>query len=232
MVRSGMRKYRVRSERQASLVGSDAGVIDPRELFGRSAPLRLEIGFGHGRFLSQMAAAHPEVDFIGVDRNDLRVTKTAHKSLLLDATNVRVFNDEAHRFVRDRLPPSCLERVYILFPDPWPKLGHRRRRLVNRAFLLDLSRAMATGGKLVFASDTHEYALQVLSHLTTLPGLWANAYLPNGYRFDIPTRFPTVFEAHKKAEGCSICYLLFERTAQATPPSPVNEDTQKDYAED
>lgn len=218
MVSSGMKRYRRRSEAQAQLVGADdENVIDPIALFGRKAPLRLEIGFGHGRFLSQMAASHPDEDFIGVERNDLRVTKTAHKSNLLAATNIRLFRDEAHHFVHFRLAPACLSRIYILFSDPWPKPSHRRRRLVNRSFLVDLSHAAATNCRLVFASDTHEYAMQVLSHLTTLPGVWTNCYGPNGYRFDIPTRFPTVFESHKKAEGHSIAYLMLERTAKSPP---------------
>ncbi len=221
MVSTGMKRYRVRTAAQATLVGDQERLpLDPSALFGRRAPLRLEIGFGHGEFLSQMAALHPDEDFIGVEQNDLRVTKTAHKSLKLDARNVRLYNDEAHRFVRLRLPPGSVSRCYILFPDPWPKPSHRRRRLMTRDFLLDLSRAMAVGGRLVFASDTHDYVFQVLSNATTLPGLWANRYQPSGYRFDIPTRFPTVFERHKKAEGCSIGYLLLERTA-APAPEPI-----------
>jgi len=219
MVSSGMRKFRVRSERQATLVGDDTGAtLDLPTLFGRRAPVRLEIGIGHGEYLSQMAAVHPDEDFIGVEQNELRVNKTAHKSLQQQAGNVRLFTDEAHRFLHVRLPPASVQRLYILFPDPWPKAGHRRRRLMNRAFFLDAAWAVAPGGRLVIASDTHDYAFQALSNLSTLPGLWRNLYAPAGYRFDIPTRFPTVFERHKKAEGCSIAYLLLERTTQAAPP--------------
>lgn len=221
MVSSGMRKFRVRTARQATLVGDEGRQpLDLPALFGRRAPVRLEIGIGHGEFIAQMAALHPDEDFIGVEQNELRVTKTAHKSIQAQAANVRLFTDEAHRFVRFRVPAAAVHRAYILFPDPWPKLGHRRRRLMNRGFLLDLSRAVAPGGRLVIASDTHEYAFQALSNLTTLPGLWRNLYAPHGYRFDIPTRFPTVFERHKKTEGCRIAYLLLERSAEPAPASP------------
>lgn len=224
MVSPGMKRYRVRTEAQASLVGARGDEpLDPTALFARRAPLRLEIGFGHGEFISAMAAAHPDEDFIGVEYDPLRVTKTAHKCLKAGAHNVRLFSGEAHRFVRHRLPPASLQRAYILFPDPWPKAGQRRRRLANRAFLLDLAHAMAPGSRLMFASDTHNYAFQVLSNVTTLPGLWRSLY-PSGYRIDIPTRFPTVFERHKKEEGCTICYVLLERTALAPPeraPWPV-----------
>jgi tRNA (guanine-N7-)-methyltransferase len=216
MVSTGMKRYRVRTEAQASLVGPRGdGLLDPSPLFGRNAPLRLEIGFGHGEFISAMAQAHPDEDFIGVEYDPLRVTKTAHKCLKLGAHNVRLFNGEAHAFVRHRLPPASLRRAYVLFPDPWPKPAHRRRRLMNRAFLLDLAWAMAPGGRLMIASDTHNYALQALSNTTTTPGLWRSLY-PSGYRIDIPTRFPTVFERHKKEEGCTICYVSLERTP--TPP--------------
>jgi tRNA (guanine-N7-)-methyltransferase len=218
MVTSGMKRYRVRNAAQATLIGDKGDAsVDADALFGCSGATRLEIGFGHGEFISAMAAAHPAERFIGVEHDDLRVTKTAHKCLKLGATNVRLFGAEAHRFVRLRLAPASLQRAYILFPDPWPKPGHRRRRLMTRSFLLDLSHAVAPGGRLVFASDTHNYALQVLSNLTTLPGLWTNLYPPAGYRIDIPTRFPTVFERYKKEEGCTIMYLLLERTAAPAP---------------
>jgi tRNA (guanine-N7-)-methyltransferase len=217
MVSPGMKRYRTRTDEQARLVGERGGeALDFPALFGRRAPVRLEVGFGHGEFISQMAAAHPDEDFVGVDINDLRTTKAAHKSNRLDAANVRVFNDEAHRFVRFRIPPASVERVYILFPDPWPKASHRRRRLMNRSFLLDVAWTLKPGGRLIIASDTHNYAFQALWNCTILPGLWLNRY-PGAFRFDIPTRFPTVFERHKKEEGCSICYLLLERTANAAP---------------
>lgn len=215
MVSPGMRRYRHRSEAQASLIGPRGDVpIDPAALFGRHAPLRLEFGFGHGEFISQMAEIHPDEDFIGVDIDPLRATKTAHHCNKRGVTNVRLFTGVAERFVQ-RLPDATFHRVYILFPDPWPKAGHRRRRLMDRTFLAEVARVMAPGGRLVIASDTHNYALQALSNLSTLPGLFRNLYAPLGYRIDIPTRFPTVFERHKKAEGCTILYLLLERSASS-----------------
>lgn len=207
-----MRRYRVRTAAHDSLIGAREGAIDPGALFGRTAPLRLEIGFGHGEFISQMAAAHADEDFIGVEYDHLRVTKTAHKCLKAGAANVRLFGGDAAAFLH-RLPDACLRRAYILFPDPWPKAGHRRRRLVNRGVLAELGRVCAPGCRLLFASDTHNYVCQVLSNATTLPGMWRTPWPGSGLRFDIPTRFPTTFERHKKEEGCSIGYLLLERTA-------------------
>ncbi len=209
-----MRRYRIRTPAQAAVVGpADDGLLDPVALFGDDAPLRLELGFGHGEFITALAAAHPDECFIGVEHDPLRVTKTAHKAVKAGLANVRVFGGDAHAFVRFRLPPACLHRVYILFPDPWPKPDHRRRRLVTRSFLADLAHACAPGCRFVFGSDTHNYTMQVLSNSSTLPGLWRNRYLPAGYRIDIPTRFPTLFETYKKAEGCTIAYLQLERTA-------------------
>ena len=90
MVSAGMRKFRVRSARQATLVGDEGRqALDLPALFGRRAPVRLEIGIGHGEFIAQMAALHPDEDFIGVEQNELRVNKTAHKSLQAAAANVR-----------------------------------------------------------------------------------------------------------------------------------------------
>ena len=98
MVSTGMKRYRVRTEAQASLVGARGDDrLDPVALFGRTAPLRLEIGFGHGEFISEMAAAHPDEDFIGVDYDHQRVTKTAHKCLKVGARNVRLIRKPVGR---------------------------------------------------------------------------------------------------------------------------------------
>ena len=217
-----MRRYRVRTERHQELIGEAAETqLDPHALFGRTAPLRLEIGFGHGEFLEQLAAAHPDEDVIGVERDPLRVTKTAHRCLKNGVTNVRLYEADAHAFARHCLPPAALQRAYVLFSDPWPKPKHRRRRVVNRGLIVDLAHALKPGGKLILATDCHEYAMQMLAHTTTMPGVFRNCYGPEGYRFDIPVRFETVFLRHKRAEGCSIAYLMFERTEIEAPERPL-----------
>ncbi|TVR12207.1 MAG: tRNA (guanosine(46)-N7)-methyltransferase TrmB [Planctomycetota bacterium] len=219
MVASGMRRYRQRKPEHDQLILQPNGPLEPSAIFARTAKLRLEIGFGHGRFLSQMAAAHPEEDFLGIEALPIRVTKTAHWSHKRGADNVRLICGDADRLLQQLIPEQSLHRVYILFPDPWPKQRHRRRRLVNRRFLHSLTRCVAPGGRFIFASDTHNYAMQTLSNLSTLPsGLWVNNYAADGgYRFNIPTRFPTVFEEHHKAIGNRIAYLMLTRTTMALP---------------
>ena len=219
MVKSSMRKYRTRSEAADQLVAdSDAahGIIEPELIFGRQAPLRLEIGFGHGQFMSQMAAAHREENFIGVEFNPLRVNKTAHKSNGFGCKNVRLYQGEAHSFVRYRIPAGSCKRIYALFLDPWPRPKHRRRRLFTRAFLLDCAYALAPKGQLIIGTDHHNYAMQTVSNVSTLPRVFRSLY-PNGFRFNINTRFATVFETHKKEEGHRCCYLKLERSDAELP---------------
>jgi tRNA (guanine-N7-)-methyltransferase len=219
MVSRGMKRYRIRRDEHLPLIGpAGDSPIAPAALFGRSAPLRLEIGCGHGEFIAALAASHPEEDLLGVEHDPLRVTKIAHKCWRAGAGNVRLFEGDAAVFVR-RLPVGCMHRCYVLFPDPWPKLRHRRRRLLDYAFLLDLARALAPGGRLVIASDHHGYAFATLTNLSLLSALLRNRFLPAGYRFDEPVRFPTVFQRHREAAGFRICQLMCERTAVPAPPA-------------
>ena len=220
MVKSSMRKYRTRSETADQLVGElgeTLETIDPTAIFNREAPLRLEIGFGHGQFMSQMAAAHPHENFIGVEFNPLRVNKTAHKSDGFGCKNVCLYQGEAHSFVRYRMPTESCKRIYALFLDPWPRPKHRRRRLFTRAFLLDCAYALAPKGQLIIGTDHHNYAMQAVSNISTLPGVFRSLY-PNGFCFNIPTRYPTVFETHKKEEGHRCCYIKLERGDAELPP--------------
>ena len=113
-----MRRYRHRSAEQSAMIEQERrqeARIDTAAVFGRRAPLRCELGFGHGSFLSHMAAAHPDEDFIGVEHDPLRCTKTAAKSLQLDAHNVQLYCDDAQSFMRHRLAPASLKRCYVLF---------------------------------------------------------------------------------------------------------------------
>ncbi len=210
MSASAMRRYRRTSDAQQDLIGNagDARLVLDT-LFDRQAPRRLEIGCGHGEFISQMAQLHPHEDFVGLEVDRLRVNKCAHKCLKLGATNVRMYAGVAEDLI-GRMPDACFHRIYILFPDPWPKAAHRRRRLVNRAFLLELARVAAPGCVFIFASDTHNYAMQVLANVSTIPGYWRSLH-PAGYKVDVPVRFETVFERHKRAEGCTIMQVRFER---------------------
>jgi tRNA (guanine-N7-)-methyltransferase len=219
MVAPGMRRYRVRTSAQATLVGPEGtGRLDLEMLFGRQAPLHLELGCGHGEFISHEAATHPDTNHLGVEYDRLRVTKCAHKCLGTGATQVRIFAAEAQAFLADRLPDACADTITIRFPDPWPKPSHRRRRLVQLAVLRSLTRIARPGCVLRFVSDTHNYALQVLSNLTLLPGCWRNRLMPAGYAFDLPHDVVTVFERYKRQEGCAICHLVLERTS--SPASP------------
>ena len=226
-----MRRYRRRTPLQETLIGNNdssdatgAVPIDPPTLFGRDAPVRFEVGFGHGEFIRQLAATHPDEDHIGIEYNPLRVTKTAHKCVTAGLSNVKLFQGEAEAFVRDRMPEACCDRQYVLFSDPWPRKRHRRRRLINRAFLVAMTRAARPGCRLMIATDTHNYGMQALSCLSTLASHWRLLY-PMGYKFDIPTRFTTVFQRHKKAEGHRICYVHAERTDAAAPDLPATPST-------
>ncbi|MCS6970426.1 MAG: methyltransferase domain-containing protein [Planctomycetota bacterium] len=216
MASPALRRYRRISAAAAALIlpaDADLGALDA--LFGRRAPRRLELGCGHGEFIAALAAAHPEEDCLGIELDPLRVNKAAHKCAAAGAQHVRLLAAAAEA-VLPRLPPAAFHRIYALFPDPWPKRAHRRRRLLNRATLLALARLAVPGCRLIVSSDCHEYALQVLTNATTLPGLW-RPLLPNGYALDLPVRFVTVFERHKRAEGARIMHVHLERSAVPLP---------------
>jgi tRNA (guanine-N7-)-methyltransferase len=226
MVSPAMRRYRRRTPQQAAFIGNTSDPVNPTEVFGRHAPLRLEVGFGHGEFIRQLAATHPDEDHIGIEFNPLRVTKTAHKCQQNGLYNVKLYQGDAEGFVRNRMPPASCHRQYILFSDPWPRKRHRRRRLMNRSCLFVMARIAPPGCKLMIATDSHNYGMQALSCCSMLAELWRPLY-PNGYRFDIPTRFTTVFQRHKVSEGHSICYVHMERSTTAAPaPVPLPRSSQ------
>ena len=134
--------------------------LDLLSIFGRAAPLHVDLGCGDGLFLCELARQNPGTNFLGIDKLAGRVAKACRKSAQLE--NVRVLNVESSYTVRYLLPENSVETFYLFFPDPWPKRRHHRRRIVTNEFLDSIFRALQAGGVLRIATDQGDYFEQML----------------------------------------------------------------------
>lgn len=149
-----------RLERDASL---DPGWrFDPAATFGRRAPLVVEIGSGTGEALLASAAAHPDIDHLGVEVYRPGAAKTVLRADRRALSNVRVLQADAAALLRTGLPEDSVSEIRVFFPDPWHKLKHHKRRLVTPAFLADAARVLVAGGALRLATDWADYAEQMV----------------------------------------------------------------------
>jgi tRNA (guanine-N7-)-methyltransferase len=133
--------------------------LDLLATFGREAPLHVDLGCGDGDLLCELARRYPQKNFLGVEKLAGRVAKACRKSTLLE--NVRVLNAESTYAVRYLLPEASVETFYLLFPDPWPKRRHHRRRIVTNDFLDSIHRALESEGTLRIATDQRDYFEQI-----------------------------------------------------------------------
>ena len=135
----------------------DAGPIDFAALFGRRAPVEMEIGVGKGRFLVNAAAANRDRDYFGLEIEAEYAAIVRLKAERAGLANVRVERLDGRAFVASRLAPGCLAALHVYFPDPWPKKRHHKRRLVDPAWAAAAARALEPGGLLRVASDHEAY---------------------------------------------------------------------------
>jgi len=126
-------------------------------LFDPARPLEVDVGCGKGRFLLARAAAHPEVNFLGIERLLRRLRKIDRKAVRRGIGNVRLLRIEASYGIQFMLPPLSVRAFYVFFPDPWPKKRHHRRRLFTAEFMDSLDRALLPGGLLHVATDHQDY---------------------------------------------------------------------------
>ena len=191
-----------------------AAPLDLPALFGRDAPRTLEIGFGNGEHLAKLAAAHPERDYLGIEVHRPGV---GHLLMLAEAaglTNLRVSDHDAVEVLNQQIPPATLDEVLVLFPDPWHKKRHHKRRLIQPPFIELLATRLRPGGVLRLATDWEEYALQMLDVLRGAPALFANLS-PGGDWMPRPEeRAPTRFEKRGARLGHGVWDLAFRRVGQ------------------
>lgn len=132
--------------------------IDWAQIFGRSAPIRLEIGFGHGENLVKQAATHPQIDFVGIEMDWECATRALRRIAQTGFSNVRVCLGDARSLLTYRFEPSSLDAVVSLFPCPWPKERHAKHRLFDAPFLKLMQNRLKNGREAAIVTDSEEYA--------------------------------------------------------------------------
>jgi tRNA (guanine-N7-)-methyltransferase len=187
-----------------------AAPLSLEAVFGRAAPRTLEIGFGNGEHLARLAATHPERDYLGIEVHRPGV---GHLLMLAEAqalTNVRVSSHDAVEVLREQLPPASLDEALVLFPDPWHKKRHHKRRLIQGDFVELLATRLKPGGVLKLATDWEEYAVQMLEVLGASKSY--RNLSPSGDWMPRPEeRAPTRFEKRGARLGHGVWDLAFQR---------------------
>jgi len=187
------------------------GLLDQQAVFGRIAPLVLEIGFGMGASLIEMAQAEPELDFIGVEVHPPGVGNILRQIEAQGLTNLRIYQADANEVLQHCVADGVLRRIQIYFPDPWHKKRHHKRRLIQAPFLQLLRTKLQMGGVLHLATDWEAYAMQMLELLEAAPGL-RNTCGAGNWAAEHP-RPATKFEIRGQKLGHGVWDLLFERSA-------------------
>ncbi|OMH27984.1 tRNA (guanosine(46)-N7)-methyltransferase TrmB [Motiliproteus sp. MSK22-1] len=199
-------------EEQWSVLGVNIkdGSLNYAELFGRQAPIVLEIGFGMGDSFLAMAEAAPEKNFIGIEVHEPGVGRLLNNVTKAGLKNVRVFREDALEVLEHCIPDESLDSVQLFFPDPWPKKKHHKRRMVQPEFAQKLRAKLKIGGNFHMATDWEPYAEHMMEVMTEAEG-YCNQAGPGGYSPQPQSRPDTKFQRRGEKLGHGVWDLVFER---------------------
>lgn len=186
------------------------GVLDFEAAFGRECPRVLEVGFGMGGSLLDMARTTPDRGFIGVEVHLPGVGRLLHAINETGVDNIRIYRHDAVEVLRDCIPANSLDAVHIYFPDPWHKKRHHKRRLIQPAFVELVRSRLQPGGILHLATDWAHYAEQMMDTLGAARGL-SNSCGEGRYAPRPPSRPLTKFEQRGERLGHGVWDLVFVR---------------------
>jgi tRNA (guanine-N7-)-methyltransferase len=185
-----------------------ASPLTPAALFGREAPLEVELGSGKGLFLAAAAAAHPERNFLGVEVAGRYARFAAARLARGQCSNAIVLSGDGLKLFHELLADESLAAVHVYFPDPWWKKRHKKRRVMNETFVSDLERTLLPGGHLHFWTDVEEYfqeTLALLAERTRLEGPLDVAERAPEHDLD----YRTHFERRMRLHGLPVYRSLF-----------------------
>ncbi|GBC97755.1 tRNA (guanine-N(7)-)-methyltransferase [bacterium HR17] len=189
---------------------------DWSHLFGRDAPLLLEIGVGNGEFLVWLAQRFPDANCVGVEVARKFLLKARNRVRQAGVTNVRLLPMEGSHALSRLFAPDSLTALYLNFPDPWHKRRHHKRRLVDAAFAWLLASRLREGGTFIAVTDDEPYAQEVLAAFSACP-----AYAPlwtTPLRHELPDYYATKYARKWKAQGRRLFYLGFRKVRQVDQP--------------
>ena len=184
--------------------------LDLTQIFGRAAPVTLEIGFGNGQSLADMALAEPQRDFIGIEVHRPGVGQLLQRIERDGIDNIRIFCADAHDVLDAMIPAGSLDRIQLFFPDPWPKKKHHKRRILSPAFATLAASRLRPGGLLHMATDWTPYAEAALEILEAHA---AFANTSDGFAPRPDWRPLTKFEQRGQRLGHDVHDLIFRRVA-------------------
>ena len=174
--------------------------LDIADIFPRAAPLEVDLGCGDGTFLVALAERFPERNFLGIERLLGRVRSACGKAARSGLRNVRILRVETSYAVEYLFPPRSVEVVHLLFPDPWPKKRHHRRRLVTEGFLAAVHRVLVPDGRFRIATDQEDYFQSIRQLISPAFFVEEDAKRADGFPL-------TTFERHFRASGSPIYRL-------------------------
>lgn len=181
--------------------------IDLLATFGRIAPLQVDLGCGEGSFLFELAQQNPQKNYLGTEKLAGRVERVCRKTALLG--NVRVLKVESSYAVRFLLPHDSVETFYLMFPDPWPKRRHHRRRLFTNHFLDSIHQTLERAGTLRIATDQRDYFEQIERTARNHSGFM----IADLDEVDLPA---TKFEKRFRQQGAPIYRLALRKISPLT----------------
>ena len=189
------------------------GIIEPDTIFPKNTAQRvIEIGYGGGEHLARLARQNPETGFVGCEVFTGGIGKLLQKIEQDELTNISLFCEDAFRLLK-ALPGACIDRIYLLYPDPWPKARHNKRRFISDITLGELARVIKPKGQFCFATDIEDYANWTLAHMLRHPQfLWQTFKEPGFWHVPFIGWEPTRYEQKARREGrAHSFYFTFER---------------------
>ncbi|MEN8721070.1 MAG: tRNA (guanosine(46)-N7)-methyltransferase TrmB [Oceanococcaceae bacterium] len=183
---------------------------DPVAVFGRDAPLTLEIGFGAGDNLLAQCQAQPELNFFGLEVHRPGVGQLLHRAHEVGIRNLRVSTDDALEVLDERLPAASVDCLQIWFPDPWHKTRHHKRRIIQPQHLDRFARVLRPGAELRMATDWEEYAEWMRTHCEAHPA-FRNVHGPGAFAPRCSERIRTRFEQRGERLGHVVRDLVYRR---------------------
>lgn len=184
------------------------GVLDWEKIYGNKGPLIVEIGFGNAEFLADLAVKNPESNVLGIELSPVSIRKAGKLIDRFHLDNVRIMRLDARLVLKHYIRDSSVERVYINFPDPWPKKRHSKHRFISESTMEILLGKMNPGSKLFFVTDSKEYAEEAHEVFSLMKDL-KSVFHPDWYVNSFPDYFSTKYEQKWKSMDREIFYQCY-----------------------